>query len=266
MTAPRRHNAIVLAASRGAGDPMATAFAARHKCLIEVAGEAMIARVVEALSAAPEIGDLYISIERPELLREAPAFRRFRDRSSIRLVTSGENPAASVERAIGEGVRFPCLVTTADHALLTPDMIGHFLRRSEACGASVTAALAPSELIERFCPAGARTYLRFAGGRYSGCNLYWLGDEAALAAVRLWARADRERKVPWRLMRAFGPGALFAYLTGRLSLEAAMARASRVLGVEAQAVVMPFGEAAIDVDKPADLALAETILAQRAGS
>ena len=42
-----------------------------------------------------------------------------------------------------------------------------------------------------------------------------------------------------------------------------MRRVSRVLGCEARAIALPFAEAAIDVDKPADLALVETILARR---
>ena len=43
----------------------------------------------------------------------------------------------------------------------------------------------------------------------------------------------------------------------------AMARASRLLGCPVAAVSIPIGEAAIDVDRPEDLALAEAILARR---
>ena len=64
-------------------------------------------------------------------------------------------------------------------------------------------------------------------------------------------------------MRAFGWRPLLAYLLGRLTLDDAMARASSIIGARIAAVVVPYAEAAIDVDKPADLALAETILARR---
>jgi hypothetical protein len=85
-----------------------------------------------------------------------------------------------------------------------------------------------------------------------------------MAAVRFWRRVEADRKKPWRIARAFGLGSLLAYGLGLLTLEAAMRRVSRVLGCEARAVALPFAEAAIDVDKPADLALVETILARRA--
>jgi hypothetical protein len=63
-------------------------------------------------------------------------------------------------------------------------------------------------------------------------------------------------------VRAFGWRPLLAYLLGRLTLDAAMRRASRITGTRVAAISLPFAEAAIDVDKPADLALAETILAR----
>ena len=58
--------------------------------------------------------------------------------------------------------------------------------------------------------------------------------------------------------------ALPAYFTGRLTLEAALARISALAGARAGAVVLPVAEAAVDVDKPEDLVLVESILRQRA--
>ena len=42
------------------------------------------------------------------------------------------------------------------------------------------------------------------------------------------------------------------YLLGRLTLEEGLERASRQLGFRADAVLMPFPEAAVDVDTAAD--------------
>ncbi len=48
-----------------------------------------------------------------------------------------------------------------------------------------------------------------------------------------------------------------------LDLEQALARASRSLGARVAAVVLPQAEAAIDVDRLEDYALAQRILAER---
>ena len=71
------------------------------------------------------------------------------------------------------------------------------------------------------------------------------------------------RKKPWRLVAAFGIAPLIGFLTGSLTLDKAFAIISRRLGLIASPVIMPFAEAAIDVDKPADKDLAESILAAR---
>ena len=64
-------------------------------------------------------------------------------------------------------------------------------------------------------------------------------------------------------MAAIGPLTLLRFLLGRLTLAAAVQRLSAIIGASIAAVEMPFAEAAIDVDKPSDLALAERILAGR---
>jgi hypothetical protein len=52
-------------------------------------------------------------------------------------------------------------------------------------------------------------------------------------------------------------------LLGTLSLDEVFRTVSRRLEFIAKPILLPFAEAAIDVDKPSDLELAETILEQR---
>jgi hypothetical protein len=53
------------------------------------------------------------------------------------------------------------------------------------------------------------------------------------------------------------------YVLGWLSLSDALDRLGRRLNLHVKEILLPFPEAAIDVDTPADLALAEQILAER---
>jgi hypothetical protein len=55
---------------------------------------------------------------------------------------------------------------------------------------------------------------------------------------------------------------MLLYALGILSLPGAMRRISRQTGLAAGAVIMPFAEAAIDVDSASDLELARDIAAQ----
>ena len=53
---------------------------------------------------------------------------------------------------------------------------------------------------------------------------------------------------------------LFRYVFGRLTLRGAFDYAAKRLGITASPILLPFAEAAIDVDNPSDKTLVETIL------
>ncbi|MDR6127827.1 hypothetical protein QE452_002491 [Sphingomonas sp. SORGH_AS438] len=111
----------------------------------------------------------------------------------------------------------------------------------------------------RWAPATRRTWLRFADGDWSGCNLFWLATPEAALAIGLWSQVEADRKRPWRIVWRLGPLLLLRYLFGRLTLAAAVRHLGRRAGVETAVVPSPFGLAAIDVDKPDDLDLVRTL-------
>ncbi len=256
---------IVLAAGRGSDDPMAGVFATEHKCLIPVAGTPMLSRVLAALLTSESAGNIHVSVEHQDVLDQA-LDSLDDDTSRIARVASLDKASDSVAHALEMiGPDRPVLVTTADHALLTPAMVDYFCSQSRDSQADVTAGLEHADILLNAYPDAQRTFIRFADGGYSGCNLFAFMSPRAVAAVRFWRRIERERKTPWRLIRAFGIRPLFLYLTRRLSLDRAMLEASTLLDITVRAIKMPFADAAIDVDKPADLEAVEAILASRSG-
>jgi hypothetical protein len=112
-------------------------------------------------------------------------------------------------------------------------------------------------------PEARRTFLTFGRDRVSGCNLFALTSKRARNALAFWHHLEGVRKRPWRLVGAFGPVALLRFATGALSLDSAFALASRRLDLTAKPVLMPFAEAAVDVDKAEDKELAERIFVER---
>ncbi len=252
--------ALVLAASRGSDDPMVKAFGVRHKCLLEVGGEPMLRRVVWALFEAPSVGEVCVVIDDVAAAREALGPLA----ADVRFLAPAESAAASVVRALkGEGSAgfVPTLVTTGDHALLDAEMVEAFLGgRRECPGTDLLLALARREVVERAYPDVKRTWLSFGDGQVTSCNLFLFATARALAAARFWQRAERDRKRPWRIALAFGIWPLLRLVLFRPGVREALRIAGERLGVVACPVFMTRPEAAIDVDKPEDLALAERIL------
>ncbi len=238
---------------------MAVAFQVAHKCLVPVGGTPMLVRVIEALQACKHIGGITVSTD--DINTAKAALTNF---TNVVYVKSAGNAPGSVVKALEtSSTRWPVLVTTADHALLTEEMLDHFLFQSAQSGADLTVGLAPRETIVAALPNTRRTYLKFSNIQVSGCNLFALNGKKALSFVRFWEQADKNRKKPWKLIGAFGVVPLVYWLSGNLTLETAFSIASQKLGANARPVLMPFAEAAVDVDKPEDKALVDELLESR---
>ncbi len=260
----RRLTALVLAARRGGDDTVAALGSCSHKCLLPIGGRTMLGRVLEALAASGSVGAMAISIDDPAALKGSPEVAALIEAHDITLLPSAATPSLSVGHAIDAlDQPWPVLVTTADVPLLSAEMIDHFCGHALACDTDVAAGLASATVVLDRYPDAMRTFMRFRGERYTGCNLFALMTPAAIKAVTFWAGVERHRKRPWRLFRSFGPMAMARFLAGGATLDSAMAAASMRLGLTAAAVVMPFPDAAIDVDKPADMKLVESIIRAR---
>ena len=250
--------AIVLAAGRGPNDPMAKAYGVSHKCALPVNGVPMLRRVVGALRDSQSIASISVSIETAEVARQALG-----KTTNIIIVASENSAPLSAIVAIRKNPAFPVLITAADHALLTPEMVDYFCEQAELNGADFSAGLARAEIILAAYPQSIRTFFKFGKDRVSGCNLFAVRNEKGLRILEKWKYLEQVRKKPWRLVAAFGLLALLRYLLGTLSLDGVFRIVSKRLGFTTKPILLPFAEAAIDVDKPSDLELAEAILKRR---
>ena len=256
-----RFTALVLAGDRGSEDPVSGAVGVAHKCLANVGGKPMLQRVVDALTASPWVARIAVVLKDPQVIAELEGLAPLIAEGRLLTLQAAGSPSRSVLQALQELERpFPLLVTTADHALLTGEMVDHFCSESAASGADLTVGVTASRvLLERY-PQSRRTYLKFREERYSGSNLFAFLTPAGQKGAEVWRNAEKQRKKPWRIAAIFGPVLLISYAVRRFSLDEALEKISQRLGITAVAVKMPFAEAAIDVDKPEDLELVEEVL------
>lgn len=247
---------IVLAGQRPGTDIFARHFGLECKALVPVCGQPMISHVLRTLHKSPHIGKIIILSQDVESLRAATDAA-----GGGTMVESQSNISLSIQKQVRErGFSSPVLVTTADHPLLTVEMIDEFLRKAD--GDLAVAMVERKTMLAQF-PDANRTWLHFADGAWSGANLFALMSIKSVFALQLWADAEQDRKKAWRLFLHFGLRLATRALTRTIGLHKALEVAGKRLGLEAKLVPMSDPIAAIDVDKLSDHVLAESIMKDR---
>lgn len=256
-------NALILAGSRGPEDPVAKAAGVSHKALVPVGGVPMLLRVAEALRETGRFQRLYVCIEDPSVIFRVPGLEALHRARLLETIPAAESPAASVAACLKRiDLAQPLLVTTADHPLLTVAILQHFLA-SAPRNCDLAVALAPADVVSAAYPGAIRTFYKLGRKRYSGCNLFLARTAQVANIAAYWRRLEAHRKRPLKLIWKVGPLAALKVALGVMGVDEAFAHLSRKAGGVIKAAELPIAEAAIDVDKPADLELAERILAAR---
>lgn len=262
-----RFAALVLAGDRTPDDPLLVASGHGCKALLEIAGVPMVLRVLEALGAAAQIGAIHLSGPGPRSLAGSSLLGEYIGAHGVLWQAPQASPSASAYATLTAiDPAIPVLLTTADHPLLQAQYIDYFCKAAAASGADVAVGLASYARVREIFPTMKKTVLNFRDDDYCGCNLFAFLSPAGRAMADRWREVESERKTPLRVVRLLGWGAVLRYRMGLLSLDGAMERLSKRMGLRLTAIKLPFGDAAVDVDSPADHALVEQRLLERQAS
>jgi hypothetical protein len=260
----KRISALVLAGSRPGVDPLLQDAAlnpsgASTKALLPIAGLPMLAHVLRALRASPQIGRITILAQDTAALAADPRISGVAD---VQFAVSGQGISTSLAAALADRDE-PVLVTTADHVLLSPQMVAEFV--AGAANSDVAVGMVERKNLLASYPQSRRTWLKFRAGWWSGANLFWLHGPKVQPLLSFWSGIERDRKKGRKIIAAFGPFLMVGALLRLFTAQQGIKRAGARFGVQAQLVAMSAPEACIDADKPDDIRLIEDIMAQRAG-
>jgi len=259
-----RYIAVVLAADRIPGDPVAEAAGVPCKSLVPVGNIPMVIRVLDGLAAAKEIGTCILCGPAKSIINEHAELSARISAGKIRWVENQATPSTStyhVLRSLPDDALV--LVTTADHALLGAHVVDYFCSEARKTGCDIVAGLAMHETVVAAYPDARRTATKLQDGNYCSCNLFAFLTPGGREVADFWRRIEKQRKKPLRVISVLGWIAVLRYLLGRLSLAEAQQRISRRLGLRAGAVILPYPEAAVDVDTVGDWKFVQTLIAKQ---
>jgi molybdopterin-guanine dinucleotide biosynthesis protein A len=252
--------AIILAADREPANPVAEAAGVRCKSLAPINGTPMILRVLEALSSSIKVENKLLCGPPGDILDQEPELNDYITSGKAAWVENQATPSLSAYEAMKSLPQDSAiLLTTSDHALLTPKIVDYFCHEAQGSGCDVVVALTRHETVMAAYPETSRTAYRFKDGGYCSCNLFAFLTQRARVVPNFWRRVEEQRKSPLRVISALGWGTVLRYLMRSLTLAEAVDRISQRLGCKIGIVVIPYPEAAIDVDSAEDWHLVQQI-------
>jgi len=259
-----KFTALVLAADRSPDDPVAKAAGVPCKSLAPIDGIPMVFRVLNALDASREINQRILCGPPKHIVDQESGLRNLIAAGEVAWFENRKTPSSSayhVLRTLPKDI--PVLLTTADHAMLSARIIDYFCSEARVTGCDVVVGVARYENVMKAYPETRRTATRLQDGAYCGCNLFAFLTPGARLAADFWRQVESERKKPLRMIRKLGWVPVLRYLLGRLSLVDALNSISQRLGFKTGAVIMPFADAAVDVDSAGDWKLVKKIVAKK---
>jgi CTP:molybdopterin cytidylyltransferase MocA len=264
---PQQHQmtAIVLAGDRTKADSLINHSEAGCKAMIDIDGLPMVRRVLNSLRASHVVNKICLAgPEASEVATDEPLAKWVKD-GEILWREPESSPSTSAFHVMESlDPEEAVLLTTADHPLLTPEIVDAFGRQSLADDVDVVVGLAPHALVLEAYPGIKKTVLRFSDGEFCGCNLFAFITPEGRRAARFWRKIEQQRKKPLVVIGLLGWGAIIRYRLGLLSLEEALAKLSKRLGLRIRPVILPYANAAIYVDSISDLILVKGSIAKAA--
>jgi GTP:adenosylcobinamide-phosphate guanylyltransferase len=119
------------------------------------------------------------------------------------------------------------------------------------------------ESMEARFPTSRRTYTRLKGMELCGGDMNMARTRIVSENSEFWNKVLDARKNPAAQAALIGPDIIFKYLFGRLTIDDVIQRVADKLGIRGRAIVCPYPEVGMDVDKPHQLAIMRAFLGRK---
>jgi len=253
-----RFDAVILAGGApDKADPLLEYAQAQKKPLIKIAGKEMVRYVAEAAAGSSRVERTFVVGLSPEDGVEFALPVEYVEATGDML----DNVVAGMERVmeVDPGVE-RVVIISADIPLLTTEMVDYFIDTCLETDHDLYYTVVEKSTIEARFPGSRRSFVPLRGGSFAGGDINMTKVSAIQTNLPLARQAMGFRKNVWQQVRLLGFGTLTKFAFRRLSITDAERVASRALGCRGRAIITPYPEMGMDVDKPHQLDIVRAIL------
>ena len=240
-------------------DPLYTYSHGDSKALIDVTGKPMVQWVLDALGNAKQVDNVIVVGLSPKnnLTCNKPIHYLSNQGRMLANIVTGVNKSLELDRK-----NKYVLIVSSDIPAIRPEMVDWLVETCMQTKDDLYYGVCAREVMETRFPNSKRTYTHLKGMDVCGSDISLSHVRMATEHLDMWEQLIGNRKSPLKQASIIGLGTLFSLFTRQLTLEDAVARVSGRIGIQGRAILWPYAEPCMDVDKPHQLELLRADLAK----
>lgn len=233
-------------------DPLYTHSHGDSKALIDVAGKPMIQWVLDALGGAKKVDNVIIIGLSPKsgVTCKKPLYYVSNQGRMLANIVAGVDKVLELNKRSKY-----VLVVSSDIPTLKSEMVDWLIDTCMETKDDLYYGVCPKDVMEARFPGSKRTYTHLKDMDVCGADMNLTHVRMTTEHLDMWESLIGSRKSPLKQASIIGFGTLFALFTRRLTLEDAVKRVCDRIGIKARAIVWPYAEPCMDIDKPSQLEL-----------
>ncbi|GAB4398296.1 MAG: hypothetical protein OHK0052_21270 [Anaerolineales bacterium] len=243
------------------GEPLYPLTQGKSKALLEINGKPMIQWVLDSLSKSPSIGNVVVMglDESSGVTCEKPLFFMPSQGSMVDNILGGAKRLQTINPAI----RY-MLIVSSDIPTLTSEMVEWLVQTITASDHDVYYGVITRDTMEARFPGSKRSYTHLKDMVICGADINAVQMSAITSNYELWSALIEARKNAFKQASLIGWGTLLLLLLRQLTLDGVVQRVGSRLGLRGRALVCPYAEMGMDVDKPAQFEMLNAALRAKA--
>jgi GTP:adenosylcobinamide-phosphate guanylyltransferase len=240
------------------GEPLYEYTLGASKAMLDVVGKPMIQWVMDALEGAQTIDGIVIIGLPPESeIRSTKITARIPNQGGmVDNIRTGVNKVLDLKPDARH-----VLLVSSDIPTITSEMVDWVVNTALQTDLEAYYNVIPREVMEKRFPGSKRSYTRLRDIEVCGGDMNLIKTSLVTQNVELWNKLVASRKNVLKQAALIGYDTLFLLFFRLVDLESAVKKATKRLHLTGKAVLCPYAEVGMDVDKPFQLELVRADLA-----
>ena len=242
-------------------EPLYDATQGHPKAMVDVAGKPMVQWVLDAISASSNIDNVIIVglTDKSGLKCSKKMYFVSNQGKMVENLQAGAKKVLEVNDK-AEYV----LIASSDIPGITGEMVDWVVKTELEEKVDIVYNVIQREVMEKRYPGSKRTWTKLSdmevcGGDLNAARISMIVDDD----TELWEKITNSRKNPLKQAALIGYGTALMLLAGRLSLQDAETRVMSRMNISGRAIVCPYAEVGMDVDKPHQLEIMRADLTKK---